>query len=157
MANSKSPIDPDVIRALAEILKETDLSEIEVEQKDLRVRVARNIMVAANVAYSAPAAMPAPAAPAPMAAPSAAGDGGSKHRAGAVTSPMVGTAYRAPAPDKPNFIEIGAQVRQGQTLLVIEAMKTFNEIPAPKAGTVTEILFENGEPVEFGQPLVVIE
>jgi acetyl-CoA carboxylase biotin carboxyl carrier protein len=151
MAQAKSPIDPDVIRALADILKETDLSEIEVEQKGLRVRVARNLTIAANVGYAAAptasmAAVPVAAAPAKPV-----------NAAGAVTSPMVGTAYRSPAPDKPPFIEIGAQVRQGQTLLVIEAMKTFNDIPATRAGTVVEILFENGEPVEFGQPLVVIE
>lgn len=156
MATSKSPIDPEVIRALADILKETDLTEIEVEQKDLRVRVARNIQVAAQIAVPAAApvavAAPAPVAASPIAAPAKAGI-----PAGAVTSPMVGTAYRSPAPDKPSFVEIGTQVKQGQPLLVIEAMKTFNEIPAPRAGTVTQILVDNGQPVEFGEPLVVIE
>lgn len=155
---TKSPVDPKLIRELAVILKDTDLTEIEVEQDGLKLRVAR-IVQAAPVAVHAPvAAAPAPVlaashAPAPVAvAPS-----GKGHvPEGAVTSPMVGTAYRAPAPDKPVFIEIGQQVRQGQTLLVIEAMKTFNEIPAPRAGTVTQILIENGQPVEFGQPLVVI-
>lgn len=152
----KSPIDADLIRSLAAILKETDLSEIEVEQKGLRLRVARNLTVAASVAMPTSHAAPIAVAPAASATVSASS---SKAAApvGAVTSPMVGTAYRAPAPDKPNFIEVGAAVRQGQTLLIIEAMKTFNEIPAPRAGTVKEILFESGQPVEFGQPLVVIE
>jgi acetyl-CoA carboxylase biotin carboxyl carrier protein len=152
----KSPIDADLIRSLAAILKETDLSEIEVEQKGLRLRVARNLTVAASVAMPAPHVAPIAVAPA-VSEPVSAGSGKTAAPAGAVTSPMVGTAYRAPAPDKPNFIEIGTAIRQGQTLLVIEAMKTFNEIPAPRAGTVKEILFESGQPVEFGQPLVVIE
>lgn len=147
-----SAIDPTLIRALAGVLRDTDLTEIEVEQEGLRVRVARNLQIAAHVAVPAapaPAAVSSPmaAAPAAQAAPAA----------NAVTSPMVGTAYLKPAPDKPAFIEIGTAVRQGQTILIIEAMKTFNEIPAPRAGVVREILVENGEPVEFGAPLVVIE
>jgi acetyl-CoA carboxylase biotin carboxyl carrier protein len=154
MAISKSQIDPDVIRTLADILKETDLTEIEVEQKGLRVRVARNLVVAANVAV--PAA-PLAAVPTVEATPAPMPTGRANVPPGAVTSPMVGTAYRAPSPDKPTFVEVGAQVKQGQTLLIIEAMKTFNEIPAPRAGTVTQILIESGHPVEFGQPLMVID
>jgi acetyl-CoA carboxylase biotin carboxyl carrier protein len=157
MAISKSPIDPDVIRALADILTETNLSEIEVEQKGLRVRVARNLTVAASVGVPAAVPMAAPAVASADAVPAPVPMGRPNIPPGAVTSPMVGTAYRAPSPDKPNFIEIGAQVKQGQTLLVIEAMKTFNEIPAPRPGTITQILVENGHPVEFGQALVVIE
>lgn len=142
-----------LIRDLAELLNETGLSEIEIEKSGLKVRVARTLSVVA----AAPAAMAASAAvsggPAPAAA--AAGDPG-KHP-GAVKSPMVGTAYRAPDPSAPVFVEIGSKVSAGDTLLIIEAMKTMNQIPAPKSGTVTAILFENGQPVEFGEPLVIIE
>lgn len=153
MPVTKSPIDAEIIRSLADILKETDLSEIEVEQKGLRIRVARTMTIAATVPAVAPsyptqAAPIAEASPLPPAARNTAG--------GAVTSPMVGTAFRAPSPDKPNFVEVGQTVRQGQTLLIIEAMKTFNEIPAPRAGVISEVLVGNGEPVEFGQPLVII-
>jgi acetyl-CoA carboxylase biotin carboxyl carrier protein len=157
MATTKSPIDPDVIRALADILKETDLTEIEVEQKGLRVRVARNLVVAANVAMPSVAPVAAPVAVAVEANAATVPAGRGAALPGAVTSPMVGTAYRAPSPDKPNFVEVGAVVKQGQTLLIIEAMKTFNEIPAPRAGTITQVLVESGHPVEFGQALVVIE
>jgi acetyl-CoA carboxylase biotin carboxyl carrier protein len=145
-----------LIRELAELLNDTGLSEIEIEKSGLRVRVARQLSVTA-----APVAMPAAAAHAPAgsvpagAAPAASADP-AKHP-GAVKSPMVGTAYRAPEPGAAPFIEIGTRVAQGDTLLIIEAMKTMNQIPAPKAGTVTAILFENGQPVEFGEPLVIIE
>lgn len=148
----RNPIDHDLIRALAELLKETGLSEIEIEQDDLRVRVARNLTVSAPV--SVQAAAPAQAAAAAT-APAASADP-AKHP-GAVLSPMVGTCYRAPEPGAKPFIEIGAQVRQGQTLLIVEAMKTMNAIPAPKAGTVTAIHVEDGQPVEFGEPLCTIE
>jgi len=147
----RNPIDHDLIRALAELLKETGLSEIEIEQDDLRVRVARNLTVSAPVNVQAAAAAPAAAAVAPAASADPA-----KHP-GAVLSPMVGTCYRAPEPGAKPFIEIGAQVRQGQTLLIVEAMKTTNAIPAPKAGTVTAIHVEDGQPVEFGEPLCTIE
>lgn len=139
-----------LIRDLAELLNETGLSEIEIEKSGLKVRVARTLTVTA----SAPAAIAATST-AVAAAPGAAGDPG-KHP-GAVKSPMVGTAYRAPDPSAPAFIEVGSKVAQGATLLIIEAMKTMNQIPAPKAGTVTAILFENGQPVEYGEPLVIIE
>jgi acetyl-CoA carboxylase biotin carboxyl carrier protein len=148
----ESGVDHELIRALAKLLKETDLSEIEIERDDFKVRVARSVTVNAPV-YAAPAA--APAAAAPAAAPAASGD---KSKApGAVLSPMVGTAYRSPEPGAKVFVDVGQQVRQGQTLLIIEAMKTMNAIPAPKAGMVKEILIEDGQPVEFAQPLMIVE
>lgn len=158
MAEKKSGIDQALIRDLANILKDTDLTEIEVEQEDLRVRVSR----AGTTQYiQAPIAAPAYAAPAAAvaapvaaaAAPAAAG----RNPVNTVNAPMVGTAYMAPAPGARAFIEIGATVKEGQTLLIIEAMKTMNQIPSPKSGKVTEILVEDGSPVEYGQPLVVVE
>jgi acetyl-CoA carboxylase biotin carboxyl carrier protein len=144
--------DGALIRELALLLDETSLTEIEIEREGLRVRVARNVSIAASV----PAAASAPAAAlAPAAAPSAAADF-SKHP-GAVPSPMVGTAYWASEPGAKPFIEVGSKVSVGQTLLIIEAMKTMNQIPSPRAGTVTQILVEDGQPVEFGEPLVIIE
>lgn len=143
--------DSALIRELATLLDETSLSEIEIERSGLRVRVARNISIAASVPASVPAAAPAAAA----AAPAAVADF-SKHP-GMVPSPMVGTAYWAPEPGAKPFIEVGAKVTAGQTLLIIEAMKTMNQIPSPRAGTVTHILVEDGQPVEFGEPLVIIE
>lgn len=146
-------VDHELIRALAKLLKETDLSEIEIERDDFKVRVARSVTVNAPV-YAAPAPAAASAA-AP--APSSTGSGDKSKAAGAVLSPMVGTAYRAPEPGAKMFVDVGQQVRQGQTLLIIEAMKTMNAIPAPKAGTVKEILIEDGQPVEFAQPLMIVE
>jgi acetyl-CoA carboxylase biotin carboxyl carrier protein len=145
--------DGALIRELALLLDETSLTEIEIERAGLRVRVARNVSIAA----SAPAAAPLTAAPLPVpaAAPSAEADF-SKHP-GAVPSPMVGTAYWASEPGAKPFIEVGSKVSVGQTLLIIEAMKTMNQIPSPRAGTVTQILIEDGQPVEFGEPLVIIE
>lgn len=146
-----------LIRELALLLNETGLSEIEIEKSGLKIRVARTLTVTAT----APAMAAAPMATAPAAAASApaaaAAPADAASHPGAVKSPMVGTAYRAPEPGSAAFIEIGTRVSQGQTLLIIEAMKTMNHIPAPRAGTVTQILFENGQPVEFGEPLVVIE
>jgi acetyl-CoA carboxylase biotin carboxyl carrier protein len=145
-----------IIRDLADLLNETGLSEIEIEKDGLKVRVARSITIhASHAAASAPSAAAAPAA---VAAPAAALPGGdpSKHP-GAVKSPMVGTAYRSPEPTAPPFMEVGTRVQQGDTLLIIEAMKTMNQIPAPRSGTVTAIFFENGQPVEFGEVLAVIE
>jgi len=141
-----------LIRQLAELLNETGLSEIEIEKSGLKIRVARTLNVQSTIAAVPAAAMaagPAPAAAAKPADPS-------KHP-GVVKSPMVGTAYRSPEPGAPTFIEVGAQVSQGDTLFIIEAMKTMNQIPAPHAGKVTAILIENGQPVEFGEPLVIIE
>jgi acetyl-CoA carboxylase biotin carboxyl carrier protein len=147
-ANLKSD-DSALIRELALLLDETSLTEIEIERAGLRVRVARNVTVSA--------AMPANFQP--MAAASAAPAAGAdlaKHP-GAVPSPMVGTAYWSPEPGAKPFIEVGSKVSAGQTLLIIEAMKTMNQIPSPRAGTVTQILVEDGQPVEFGEPLVIIE
>ena len=147
--------DSALVRELALLLDETSLTEIEIERAGLRLRVARNVSVAATmpmpVAAAAPALVAAPAAAAPAAAADMA-----KHP-GAVTSPMVGTAYWAPEPGAKPFVEVGSKVSVGQTLLIIEAMKTMNQIPSTRAGTVTQILIEDGQPVEFGEPLVIIE
>jgi acetyl-CoA carboxylase biotin carboxyl carrier protein len=155
MAEKKNGIDQALIRDLANILNETDLTEIEVEQDDLRIRVSRNgttQYVQAPVAAPAYAVAPAAAAAAP-AAPAAA----VRNPANTISAPMVGTVYMAPAPGARAFIEVGATVKEGQTLLIIEAMKTMNQIPSPKSGKVTEILVEDGSPVEYGQALVVVE
>ncbi|MBX5017388.1 acetyl-CoA carboxylase biotin carboxyl carrier protein [Rhizobium lentis] len=158
MAEKKSGIDQALIRDLANILNETDLTEIEVEQDDLRIRVSRGggtpQYVQAPIAAPAFAAQVAAAAPAAAAAaPAAPG----RNPANVVNAPMVGTVYMAPAPGARPFIEIGATVKEGQTLIIIEAMKTMNQIPSPKSGKVTEILVDDGHPVEYGQALVVIE
>ncbi len=145
--------DSALIRELATLLDETSLTEIEIERAGLRVRVARNVSIAA--AMPAPVAAMAPVAMA--AASAAAGPADLSKHPGAVTSPMVGTAYWAPEPGAKPFIEVGTKVSVGQTLLIIEAMKTMNQIPSPRAGTVTQILVEDGQPVEFGEPLVIIE
>ena len=150
-ANLKSD-DSALIRELALLLDETSLTEIEIERSGLRVRVARNITVSAAMpANFQPMASAAAAASAAPAATDLA-----KHP-GVVPSPMVGTAYWAPEPGAKPFIEVGAKVSVGQTLLIIEAMKTMNQIPSPRAGTVTQILVEDGQPVEFDEPLVIIE
>ena len=145
--------DSALIRELATLLDETSLTEIEIERGGLRLRVARNISIAAAMPAQVVAAAPVGAASAIAAAAPA---DLSKHP-GAVTSPMVGTAYWAPEPGAKPFIEVGAKVSVGQTILIIEAMKTLNQIPSPRAGTVTQILVEDGQPVEFGEPLMVIE
>ena len=144
-------VDPGLIRELAQLLTETGLSEIEIDRGGVRIRVARG--AAPQMAF---AAAPAAVAAAPTAAPAAAESDLSKHP-GCVHSPMVGTAYLAPEPGAAPFIDVGTRVSQGQTLLIIEAMKTMNHIPAPKAGTVTRILIGNSQPVEFGEPLVIVE
>jgi acetyl-CoA carboxylase biotin carboxyl carrier protein len=154
MATKKSDIDQQLIRDLAGILNETNLTEIEVELGDLKVRVSRGGTAIHAVAAPSYAPAPAPVAAAPVAAAAAPAADLSKN---AVLSPMVGTAYLAPSPGAKAFIEIGQSIREGQTVLIIEAMKTMNQIPAPRSGTVTAILFEDASPVEFGQPLVVIE
>jgi len=150
--------DPDAIRALARILRDTDLTEIELVESESRIRVVRAIPAPQFVQA---VAAPAPAALAPAAMPAAAAppveDEVTAATAGAVTSPMVGVAYLSPEPGAAPFISLGAKVAQGQTVLLIEAMKTFNQIKAPRAGTVTRILVESGMPVEFGEPLLVIE
>ncbi|MDE1158960.1 MAG: acetyl-CoA carboxylase biotin carboxyl carrier protein [Neorhizobium sp.] len=153
MSDKKNGIDKGLIRDLANILNDTDLTEIEVEQEDLRIRVSRagatQYVQAPMMAAPAMAAAPAAAAAAPVAA--------GPDLKNAVPAPMVGTVYLAPAPGARAFIEVGATVKEGQTLLIIEAMKTMNQIPSPKSGKVTEILVSDAAPVEYGQPLVIIE
>jgi acetyl-CoA carboxylase biotin carboxyl carrier protein len=161
-----SQVDQDLIRAIAELLNKENLAEIEIEQEDFRVRVTRSY-ANEGVTYAAPppqylapqpTAAPATLAPAgsvPAAAPAAAEDLASNP--GTLTSPMVGTAYRSPEPGKPTFADVGTKVSEGQTLLIIEAMKTMNQIPAHRSGTVTRILVQDAQPVEYGEPLVVIE
>jgi acetyl-CoA carboxylase biotin carboxyl carrier protein len=139
------------------LLDETGLSEIEIEREGLRIRVARSAEVVATAIAAAATPAVSSAAAAKAAAPVEAALTDFANHPGAVKSPMVGTAYRAPEPGAPPFVDVGVRVAQGQTLLIIEAMKTMNHIPAPKAGVVTQILFENGQPVEFGEPLVVVE
>ncbi|UDL90952.1 acetyl-CoA carboxylase biotin carboxyl carrier protein [Mesorhizobium sp. PAMC28654] len=150
MSIKKTGVDQQLIRDLAGILNDTNLTEIEVELGDLKVRVSRQ--APAVHAIAAPQPSYAPAQPAAATAPAVVDV--SKN---AVPSPMVGTAYLSPSPDAKPFIEIGQQVKEGQTLLIIEAMKTMNQIPSPRAGTVTAILFEDAQPVEYGMPLVVVE
>ena len=145
-----------LIKELAELLNETGLTEIEIEKSGLKVRVARTITIAATAAPAA-ALSQAHAMGGAGAAPGGAQVADPAKHPGAVKSPMVGTAYRSPEPGAASFIEIGSRVNQGDPLLIIEAMKTMNQIPATKSGTVTAILFENGQPVEFGEPLVIIE
>jgi acetyl-CoA carboxylase biotin carboxyl carrier protein len=147
-------IDARLVRRLAGILNETGLSEIEVEHDGLKIRVARTLTAPAPVAMAAPA-FAAPPSPAPVAEPAAAptpapaaGD--------AVKSPMVGTVYLQPQPDTPSFVKVGDTVAEGQTLMIVEAMKTMNPIPAPRAGKILEIIVANGQPVEFGEPLAII-
>ncbi|AOW47583.1 acetyl-CoA carboxylase biotin carboxyl carrier protein [Acetobacter ascendens] len=152
-------VDAEAIRALAEILAETGLTEIEVSEKDSRIRVARmpapvQAVAAAPQAVAAPAPAPA-AAPAETAVPAAPADL-SRHP-GAVNSPMVGVAYLTPDPSSPPFASEGQIVTAGQTLMLIEAMKTFNQIKAPKGGTLKAMLVASGDPVEYGQPLAIIE
>ncbi len=156
----REALDKGLIRDLAQLLNETGLTEIEIEKDDLKVRVARHAVAPAAYAVGVPAAAPAAALSSsagpgsPAAAPT--GPDPANHP-GCVKSPMVGTAYRSPEPGAAVFIDIGTRVTQGQTLLIIEAMKTMNHIPAPRSGVVKEILIENGQPVEFGEPLVIIE
>jgi len=149
MTEKAGTFDKDLIRELAELLNETGLSEIEIEHEGRRVRVARNVTV--GVAAHA----------AELSRPALELGGGvvteETHHPGTVNSPMVGTAYRSPEPGAPPFIEIGSRVTAGQTILIIEAMKTMNHIPAPHAGTVLAVLVDDGQPVEYGEPLAVIE
>lgn len=152
MSIKKTGVDQQLIRDLAGILNDTNLTEIEVELGDLKVRVSRQAPAVHAIAASQPTYAPAAAQTAAAAVPAVVDV--SKN---AVTSPMVGTAYLAPSPDAKAFIEVGQKVKEGQTLLIIEAMKTMNQIPSPRAGTVTAILFEDATPVEYGMPLVVIE
>lgn len=151
-------LEASLIRDLAGILEQTGLTEIEIEKAGMRVRVARNIQVSTLQAFPAmhaapmslPAAAPsAAAAPAPAETPA--------NHPGLVTSPMVGTAYVAPSPGAAPFVKVGDTVKEGQTLLIIEAMKTMNQIPAPRAGRVVQIIIKDAQPVEYGEPMMVIE
>lgn len=150
--NRKFPLDEEALRRLAAILEDTGLTEIEVEAGDHRMRVAKT--PAAVQAVPAPAATPAaaPAAATPVAAPCAPAETGFP-----VNSPMVGTAYLAPEPGAKPFVQVGDSVAEGQTLMIIEAMKVMNTLPSPRAGKVARILVQDGEPVEFGEPLLVLE
>ena len=152
---AKFDLDTEFVRKLAQLLHETNLGEIELADGERRIRVARPTVTVAAAAAGA-AATPAGPAAAPSAAPAAGANDLAKHP-GAVTSPIVGTAYLAPEPGKPNFVAVGDKVTAGQTLLIIEAMKTFNPIKAPKAGTVVRILVENAQPVEFGEAMMIVE
>src|SRR6266851_4185370 len=143
MFRRKIEVDPELVRELSRLLEENKLTEIEVQKGDQRVRVSRG----GGIVHHAAAAH----APAAVKAADAV-----KHP-GTVTSPMVGTAFRSPQPGAKPFVEEGAQVREGETLLIIEAMKTMNAISAPRAGTVTKVMIEDGQPVEFGEPLLIIE
>ena len=150
--SANDPLESRLIRDLAGILEETGLSEIEIEKAGLRVRVARNIQVSAVHAVShAPVAAPAGGSVAP--APKA----DTASHPGLVTSPMVGTVYMAPSPGAAPFVKVGDTVTEGQTLLIIEAMKTMNQIPAPRAGRVTKIIISDGQPVEYGEPMLIVE
>jgi len=152
-------IDTALVRELAELLNETGLTEIEVEDDDRKIRVSRGAVAAAAPVYAAAPAAPAPAAPAPAAAAPAAAEPAAPagpDLKNAVKSPMVGTAYLTPEPGAAPFITVGKDVKEGDTLLIVEAMKVMNPITAPKSGTVTAILIETAQPVEFDQPLVVI-
>jgi acetyl-CoA carboxylase biotin carboxyl carrier protein len=150
----KPSLDQELIRELAQLLTETGLTEIEIDREGVRVRVARQVTAAvapAAVATAQPAAAPS------ATSASANGEADPAKHPGCVRSPMVGVAYLAPEPGAQPFVGVGARVSQGQTLLIIEAMKTMNHIPAPKAGVVTQVLVANSQPVEFGEPLVIIE
>ncbi|WP_182087018.1 acetyl-CoA carboxylase biotin carboxyl carrier protein [Aureimonas sp. ME7] len=152
-----STVDRSLVRELADILNDTDLTEIEVEQGELRIRVSRKKEFVAAPTYAhMPAPLPAPMAPAPQAAVPAAPAASSGPEVGSVPSPMVGTVYLASAPGAKPFVEIGQSVSEGETLLIIEAMKTMNQIPAPRSGTIKRICVDNGQPVEYGEALVVI-
>ncbi len=150
-SKDKLAIDPDLVRELARLLEETGLSEIEFERDGQRVRVARQMQaLAAGPSRLGPAAsVPLPVAEAGPIDPA-------KHP-GVVTSPMVGTAYVGPEPGSRPFVEVGTRVQTGDTLLIVEAMKTMNQIPSPRTGTVIQVLIEDGQPVEFGEPLMIIE
>ncbi len=152
----KTPaIDHDAIRDLAKLLDETGLSEIEIQRDGVSIRVARNLSAAGTRAR--PSEPPSGAFPAAVATPPAEVPVDPTQHPGLVASPMVGVAYLGPAPGARPFVEIGGQVKAGETLIIIEAMKTMNQIPAPRSGTVVQILIEDGQPVEYGEPLMIVE
>ncbi len=146
MTKAKKSVDEDLIRNLADLLKETELCEIEIEQDGWRIRLARGGSVGTMVAAPREAAVPAPHVEVTAA-----------EHPGSLKCPMVGTAYLAATPGAAPFVEVGARITEGQTVMIVEAMKTMNHIPAPRSGTITAILIENGQPVEFGEPLMIIE
>jgi acetyl-CoA carboxylase biotin carboxyl carrier protein len=150
MSKENKTIDQSLIRDLANLLNETELSEIEVEQDNLRIRVARGTGVQNIVAPAQVSAPPIQASPESKSRDLA-------NDPGAVPSPMVGTAYLSPAPGAKQFVSIGESVKEGQTVLIVEAMKTMNQIAAPRSGKVTAILVDDGQPVEFGEPLLILE
>ncbi len=164
-----SQVDQNLIRSIAELLNDADLAEIEIEKDDFRVRITRAwpVEAPAGVQYAAPAPAPVPASPPPApSAPASVVDTNSvaakpvddvAANPGTLTSPMVGTAYMAPEPDAAPFVTEGTKVSEGQTVLIVEAMKTMNQIPAHKSGTIAKILVDDAQPVEYGEPLVVIE
>ncbi|MEM1103355.1 MAG: acetyl-CoA carboxylase biotin carboxyl carrier protein [Pseudomonadota bacterium] len=163
---STAATDAELIREIASILTATNLAEIEIEREEFRIRVSRGSTVAAPavaaapvaaapVAAVAPAAAPEAAAPAAEAAPAAAVESKADHP-GVVKSPMVGTAYQSPSPGTPAFVKVGDRVAKGQTIMIVEAMKTMNPIPSPRDGTVQEILASDSQPVEYGEPLMII-
>jgi acetyl-CoA carboxylase biotin carboxyl carrier protein len=158
-AHKDQQIDPTLVRELAKLIAETDLTEIEVEKGDLRIRVARQVTMAPATVH-VPVHSPAPAVAASPAGIPGAAPGANRaevaNHPGTLTSPMVGTAYRRASPDAKAFVEVGSVVKAGDKVLLVEAMKTFNEILAPRAGMVTAVLVEDGQPVEYGEPLLVI-
>ena len=168
MTKASAQADQELIRAIAELLNEQNLAEIEIEREDVRVRVTRAFaQTVQQVAAPASAPQP-PSTPHPPAAPASTAPAGAAAgiasandelaaNPGTLTSPMVGTAYLAPEPGKPPFVSVGAKVSEGQTVLIIEAMKTMNQIPAHRSGTISRVLVEDAQPVEYGQPLVIIE
>ncbi|MEP9353820.1 acetyl-CoA carboxylase biotin carboxyl carrier protein [Xanthobacter sp. KR7-65] len=159
MKPSNPLIDTAIVKEIADLLSGSDLTEIEVEHEGLRIRVVRApapVTIAQGAPYGAPVA-PHAGGPIAMAAPAAAEPADLSKHPGVVASPMVGTAYLAPEPGAAQFVEVGASVKEGQTILIVEAMKTMNAIPAPRSGTVTRILVGNAQPVEYGEPLLIIE
>ena len=158
MSTSKSKLDTGLVRELAAILRDADLGEIEIEHEGLRVRVSKPTAPAVAYAAPAPAAAPAIAAPSGMTTEtSIPSDGAAAVPDNAITSPMVGTVYFAPEPGAPSFVSVGDKVKKGDTLMLVEAMKTFNPVESPVAGTVKQIIVSDAQPVEFGEPLIVIE
>jgi acetyl-CoA carboxylase biotin carboxyl carrier protein len=153
MSETKTSAERALIKDLADLLTETGLTEIEIERQGLKIRVARQLAVANHLVAAGPAVAPAGVG----GKPAGGADSDPTKHPGAVKSPMVGTAYRSAEPGAPPFIEVGSKVTVGQTLLIIEAMKTMNQIPAPRAGTIVAILVDNAQPVEFGEPMVIIE
>lgn len=156
MPKEEKSVDSGLVRELAAILKDTDLTDIEVESGEMRIRVSRQReQVYAGASY-APQPQPAPQQPAAIPAPTTPAPATAGPEKGTIPSPMVGTIYLAPSPGARSFVEVGQEVKEGDTLLIIEAMKTMNQIPAPHGGKVTKVLVENGQPVEYGEALVVI-